>query len=59
MFLISNPDAGSISSWANEAMHWTVMKQITTGDENGLLNPRETATRADAAIMLQRFCTLQ
>jgi len=56
MFLLSNPDAKAVSDWADEAMHWTVMKQIITGNAKGMLNPQGTASRAEAACMLQRFC---
>ncbi len=56
MFLITNTDANKISSWASEAMHWVIMKQVMGGDNHGLLRPQGTATRAEAATMIQRFC---
>lgn len=33
MFLLDYADAGEISSWANEAMHWLVMKGVLPGLE--------------------------
>ena len=50
------PDAGSISSWAQNAMLWSYATGLTEGDENGALTPLATATRAQAAAMIMRFC---
>ena len=57
MFLLDYPDASEISSWADEAMHWCVMNGIING-KDGKLVPGGDASRAEAATMLQRFCTL-
>lgn len=60
MFLLDFSDAATISEWANEAMHWCVMKGILTGDEGKLLRPQSPLTRAEAATMIERFAvTLQ
>lgn len=48
-------DSGQISAWAEEAMNWAVNTGILSGDNNGELNPRGEATRAEVAIILQRF----
>ncbi len=58
MFLLDAKDASDISSWANEAMHWCVMKGILTGYTDGTLKPAALLTRAEAAVMIERFCTL-
>ena len=50
------PDAGSISTWAQNAMLWSYVTGLTEGDENGALTPLATATRAQAAAMIMRFC---
>ncbi len=50
------PDAGSISTWAQNAMLWSYATGLTEGDENGALTPLATATRAQAAAMIMRFC---
>ena len=56
MFRLDYPDANEISSWADEAMHWCVMKEIV-GGKGGRLVPGGSASRAEAATMLMRFCT--
>ena len=50
------PDVGSISTWAQNAMLWSYVTSLTEGDENGALTPLATATRAQAAAMIMRFC---
>lgn len=49
-------DAGSVAADAQTAMLWAVSKGIITGS-GGCLEPAETATRAQAAAMLQRYIT--
>ncbi|MGI5930686.1 glycoside hydrolase family 2 TIM barrel-domain containing protein [Pseudoflavonifractor sp.] len=48
-------DSGDISDWAADAMAWAVAEGILTGTPDGRLNSQGTATRAEAAVMLQRF----
>ncbi len=48
-------DQTSISDYAIEAMEWAVSTGILNGF-NGMLNPHNSATRAEAAAMLMRFC---
>ena len=55
MFLLDYPDAASVSDWADEAIHWMTMHGIVTGID-GRLAPQESATRAQVATMLARFC---
>ncbi len=49
------PDAGQIQSWAQEAMSWAVAEGIVEGMD-GNLNPAGSATRAQIATILMRFC---
>ena len=57
-FPLRYDDAASISSWADEAMHWCVMKGVLNGTGETTLSPQLTATRAQLAAILQRFCEL-
>ena len=57
-FPLRYDDAASISSWADEAMHWCVMKGLLNGTSETTLSPQLTATRAQLAAILQRFCEL-
>ena len=54
MFLLDYPDAANVGEWANEAMHWCVMKEIITGSDGKLL-PQGLASRAEAATMFMRL----
>ena len=47
-------DAGSVASYAADAMTWAVEKGIVAG-ANGALMPQGNATRAQVAVILQRF----
>ena len=56
MFLLENPDAADVSSWADEAMHWMVMNKVVNGvDAAGTLAPQDGATRAAVAQMLLNY----
>ena len=57
-FPLRYDDAASISDWADEAMHWCVMKGLLNGTGETTLSPQLTATRAQLATILQRFCEL-
>ena len=57
-FPLRYDDAPRISSWADEAMHWCVMKGLLNGTSGTTLSPKDTATRAQLAVILQRFCEL-
>ena len=52
---ISAPDAGSVSSWAQQAMSWAMYIGLIEGDENGAVTPAATATRAQAAAIFMRY----
>ena len=48
------PDGEEVDPWAAEAMAWAVENRILQGMD-GRLNPRGSATRAQAATILARF----
>ena len=48
-------DSASVSGWAVGAMQWAVANGILSGD-NGALKPAASATRAEVAAILTRFC---
>ena len=49
-------DCGDISDYAEAAMDWAVNAGVISGRGN-LLAPGKKATRAEAAVMIARFCT--
>ena len=49
------PDAGKVQPYAQEAMSWAVAEGIVEGMD-GNLNPAGSATRAQIATILMRFC---
>lgn len=49
------PDAGSVSSWAYDAMAWAVGNGLMGGAPGGYLYPQGTATRAEAAKMIMMY----
>lgn len=48
-------DAGSVSGYAVDALRWAVSAGIIQGTSSATLSPQGTATRAQAAAMLQRY----
>lgn len=56
--LRSFSDSGSVSDWARDAVAWAVDSGILAGRPDGTLDPAGTATRAEAAAMLQRLVGL-
>ena len=50
-------DADNISLWAKDAFAWAVSKGIVSGRENGALDPKGTATRAEIAHLVQNYKT--
>ena len=48
-------DADQASGYAQQALRWAVANGVISGYPNGQLNPRGTATRAQAAQMLKNF----
>lgn len=51
-------DADSVSAYAEKAVQWCVKNGILTGKTSSTLAPKATATRAECAVMLQRFAAL-
>ncbi len=49
-------DAGTISSYAQQAMAWANAEGLITGVTETTLRPTGTATRAQVATILMRFC---
>lgn len=55
--LLEFEDSEKISDYANTAMQWAVGKGVITGYTNTkILSPKGTATRAEAASMLYKYC---
>ena len=56
------PDAGSVANWAYAAMSWAVGNGLIVGNahDNGLdyLDPNGSATRAQTATIIMRYCQL-
>jgi|GEM_PF-892132 len=50
-------DFGSVSAWAVSAVQWAIHNDLMQG-YNNMLNPRDTATRAETAALLSRFIQL-
>lgn len=54
--LVSYEDVANIHEYAKEAMEWAVSAGIIKGkEEQNILNPQESANRAEAAAILSRF----
>ncbi len=51
-------DSASTSSWARDAMAWCVEKGILQGKGGGALDPTAQVSRAEMAVMLNRFIDL-
>ena len=49
-------DRASVSDYAAQALRWAVGEGLLSGKGAGLLYPTGTATRAEAAQILMRFC---
>lgn len=51
-------DAGSISDWALEALKWANGCGLINGVTDTILAPQETATRAQVAVVIMKFCEM-
>ena len=51
-------DAGEISGYAIPAMKWANAQGLITGTSATTLLPTGTASRAEAAVILMRFCEI-
>lgn len=52
-------DAGQVSGYAMDAMAWANQAGLINGMGGGILQPGGSATRAQAAAILMRFCELE
>lgn len=59
MFLLDYTDRTDISDFAYEGVAWCTMKGVLSGRSDKTLAPKETVTRAAAAVMLQRYMALE
>lgn len=48
-------DKDKISDWAIEKMNWSIDNKIILGDSDGLINPKNFATRAQVATMIMNM----
>ncbi len=48
-------DGKDVSSWAQDAMLWAEKVGLFQGDDQGKLNPRSNANRAEVATLMQRL----
>ena len=51
-------DADEISSWAADAMRWAVSVGLIHGRDGNTVAPKASATRAEFAQMLYKFCVM-
>lgn len=51
------PDAGKAGSYAVDSLTWAADQGLLTGKDDGTLDPTDTATRAEVATLLMRYCT--
>ena len=52
-------DADAVSAWALEAMEWAVAGGLISGTGGNMLSPQGSASRAETATLLTRFCSQQ
>lgn len=50
------PDVARVSGYAVSALNWAVGAGLINGTADGTLNPQGSATRAQVAVILYRFC---
>ncbi|MCI8283737.1 MAG: carbohydrate-binding domain-containing protein [Firmicutes bacterium] len=48
-------DSDKISAYAVKALQWAVEQSIVEGKDNGNIDPKSNASRAETAVMLMRF----
>ena len=49
-------DYKKTDSYAYTSVQWAVKNGVITGNDDGTLNPKGTATRAEAAAMIVKYC---
>ena len=50
------PDAGTVSVYAVPAVKWAIGTGVIQGYTDNTIKPHGNASRAHAALMIQRFC---
>ncbi len=50
-------DVDQVSAWAMDAVKWSVGAEAVLGRTDTTLNPKDTATRAEIATIIMRYCT--
>ena len=53
---LSYEDVFTISDWASEGTHFCLAAGVIGGYGDGAIHPQANATRAEVAVMFQRFC---
>lgn len=56
---LSFTDSASVSDWAQAAVLWASQSKIVNGYETGAFGPSDTASHAEMAAVIQRFCAMQ
>lgn len=56
---LSFTDSAFVSDWAQAAVLWASQSKIVNGYETGAFGPSDTASRAEMAAVIQRFCAMQ
>ena len=49
-------DTDEVSDFARDAIAWANKKELVNGTSDKTLSPKDTATRAQVATILMRFC---
>ena len=49
-------DAAQVGSWASDAIRWANAEGLVNGTSATTLTPKGSATRAQVAVILTRFC---
>jgi hypothetical protein len=58
MFRLEYADTNMISDYAYEPICWLTMNNVIKGIDNGYISPKTTVTRAQLAVMIQKFVPL-
>ncbi len=56
--ILGYQDIAAAGDWAIPALQWAVGSRVSVGKSGNILDPQGFSTRAEAASMLQRFCTM-
>lgn len=49
-------DSDQVSSWARDYLGWAVAQKLLGGYDDGTLRPTARTTRAEVAVVLQKYC---